>query len=56
MNIRQKVVATIFLIITSALLCADILFNRSEVSYFSHIVHSFVEGVIVLIFYENLKN
>lgn len=55
MRMRHKIVAAIFFVITSLILCADVLFSKNVSPYLSHILHCIGEGIIVLMFSENLK-
>lgn len=55
MNTRNKIVATVFLLITSSLLCMDIFFDFNLKSYLSHIGHCIAEGIIVLMFSRELN-
>lgn len=52
---NTKLIAVIILIITSAILCGDILFGENLNQFLSHVIHCVVEGVIVLMFSKELR-
>lgn len=55
MNTRCKVTSAVFLTIISLILCADVLFIHNPNTYFSHVIHSIVEGIIILMFSKELR-
>ncbi|CAB4148411.1 hypothetical protein UFOVP855_28 [uncultured Caudovirales phage] len=52
---NTKLIAAIILILSSAILCGDILFSENLNQFLSHVIHCVVEGVIVLMFSKELR-
>jgi len=55
MNTRCKITASVFLFVISFILCADVLFIPNPNTFFSHVIHCVVEGIIVLMFSRELR-
>lgn len=55
MNIWRKIVIALFIVITSIILCMDIIFTQNFEQSFSNIIHCIAEGIIILMISKEIR-